>query len=392
MRKRIPLEQLTVGMYVAGLDMSWLESPFFRHRMKITQPEQIAQLKASRVRYVEIEPEKGLDWEAPLEAASQGRSSGEILQAGPSSPADQPAQEPEPVSSQAPASFEEEMETAKKIYKDAKNIVERAMHDVRMGREINMDVVSKVVDGLADSVLRNVDALTSLSRLKSFDEYTFFHSVNTSVLALAMGQSLEMDRNTIHLLGTGTLLHDIGKTKIPLKILNKPGRLDESEFEIIKQHTLRGAPAGQLQEMGRRHHVLPEGECWLLLAGRRARERRQVKHRVEGDGNLRTRCGLGQIRLEVDDGLPRVLQPPWVLDAIQGRDARAPGQQRIHQVGADESGRPCHQHRCALPVVSHSMFRRMRDPAASNRRLISWSASWASAWRTRPFASGSNIS
>lgn len=250
MRKRIPLEQLTVGMYVAGLDMSWLESPFFRHRMKITQPEQIAQLKASRVRYVEIETEKGLDWEATLGAASQGRSSGEILQARPSSPADllppeepadQPVQEPEPASSQAPTSFDEELETAKTVYKDAKNIVERAMHDVRMGREINMDAVSKVVDGLADSVLRNVDALTSLSRLKSFDEYTFFHSVNTSILALAMGKSLEMDRNTIHLLGTGTLLHDIGKTKIPLKILNKPGRLDESEFEIIKQHTLRGA-------------------------------------------------------------------------------------------------------------------------------------------------------
>ncbi len=250
MRKRIPLEQLTVGMYVAGLDMSWMETPFFRHRMKITQPKQIARLKASGVQYVEIETEKGLDLEDQAEEASQGFSIDGFPQAGPSSPTDllspeapaaRPTQEPSPDSSAAPTSFEEELETAKKVYKDAKNIVERAMQDVRMGRTINMDAVSKVVDGLADSVLRNVDALTSLSRLKSFDEYTFFHSVNTSVLALAMGRSLEMDRTTIHLLGVGTLLHDIGKTKVPLNILNKPARLDESEFEIMKQHALRGA-------------------------------------------------------------------------------------------------------------------------------------------------------
>ena len=114
------------------------------------------------------------------------------------------------------------------------------MHDTRLGWAINVDAVRTVVSDMTDSVFRNPDALPSLSRLKRFDEYTFYHSVNTSLLAMSLGQSLGFDRAAIHLAGVGTLLHDIGKTKVPLEILNKPGRFDAHEMEIMKQHVLRG--------------------------------------------------------------------------------------------------------------------------------------------------------
>jgi putative nucleotidyltransferase with HDIG domain len=94
---------------------------------------------------------------------------------------------------------------------------------------------------MADSILRNPDALTSLTRLKNFDEYTFFHSVNTSALALSVGRHLGYERAPLLQLGTGMLLHDIGKMLIPVEILNKPGRYETHEFEIMKQHALRGA-------------------------------------------------------------------------------------------------------------------------------------------------------
>jgi HD-GYP domain-containing protein (c-di-GMP phosphodiesterase class II) len=115
------------------------------------------------------------------------------------------------------------------------------MEDVRMGRALNMEAVSEVVGSMADSILRSPDALTSLTRLKSFDEYTFFHSVNTSALALSVGKHLGYERAPLLQLGTGMLLHDIGKTLIPVEILNKPGRYEAHEFEIMKQHVLRGA-------------------------------------------------------------------------------------------------------------------------------------------------------
>ncbi len=145
------------------------------------------------------------------------------------------------VAEAAPTSFEDELPAARQVYAAAKHIVEDAMQDARMGREINMERVNRVVSEMADSLLRNADALTSLSRLKRFDEYTFYHSVNTAVLALALGRRLRYDRSSLHRLGIGTLLHDIGKTRIPLEILNKPGKLAAQEFEIMKQHALRGA-------------------------------------------------------------------------------------------------------------------------------------------------------
>ena len=91
------------------------------------------------------------------------------------------------------------------------------MHDTRLGRAINVDAVNRVVSEMTDSVFRNPDALSSLSRLKQFDEYTFYHSVNTSMLAMSLGRNLEFDRRTLHEAGVGTLLHDIGKTKIPTR-------------------------------------------------------------------------------------------------------------------------------------------------------------------------------
>lgn len=234
MRKRIALDQLNVGMYVVGLDKPWLDTPFFLHRMRIAQPDQIEALKKYGVRFVDIDTERGLDVDEFTHAGPET-----VVDAAPPEEAKPDLAEP-PVPTTATA-YDEELTVAKKVYYEAKHIVQRAMHDVRMGREINTDAVGKVVDHLTDSALRNPDALTSLSRLKSFDEYTFFHSVNTAVLALALGRVLGMGRETLHLLGVGTLLHDVGKMKVPLHILNKPARLEAFEYEIIKQHALSGA-------------------------------------------------------------------------------------------------------------------------------------------------------
>ncbi len=136
--------------------------------------------------------------------------------------------------------FEEELPAARQVYQAAKNTVQNAMHDTRLGRAINVDAVSQVVSEMTDSVLRNPDALSSLSRLKRFDEYTFYHSVNTALLAMSLGRKLGFDRSALHLAGVGTLLHDIGKIKIPLEVLNKPGHFEAHEMEIMKQHVLRG--------------------------------------------------------------------------------------------------------------------------------------------------------
>ena len=119
-------------------------------------------------------------------------------------------------SSHPPVPFAEELPVARQVYKTAKLIIQQAMDDVRMGRALNIKAVSEVVGRMADSILRNPDALMCLARLKQFDEYTFFHSVNTSTLALSVGRHLGYARPSLLQLGTGMLLHDIGKTQIPV--------------------------------------------------------------------------------------------------------------------------------------------------------------------------------
>ena len=233
MRKTIPLDQLTIGMSVVGMDRSWFDTPFLRHRVRITRTDQIDKLKRAGVRFVEVESEALPEPSVAVAQPPIGNAPDPAVSRVASEPSDGPRME-------RTTSFDEELPVAHEVYRSAKGLVQAAMHDVRIGRAIDSDGVSRLVTAMVDSILRNADALVSLSRLKSFDEYTFFHSVNTSVLALALGRRLGFSSEVLHLLGSGALLHDIGKTKIPLDILNKPGRFEPHEFEIMKQHALRG--------------------------------------------------------------------------------------------------------------------------------------------------------
>ncbi|GKS65555.1 HD family phosphohydrolase [Nitrospira sp.] len=227
MKKRIGIDELQPGMQIDQLDRSWLDTPFFRHKMTITSAAQIAQLKACGVQTLVVNTDVVAD---DVEPVSEPDIATDPLLTAVEAPPSVPPASP----------FKEELPTARQIYQAAKTIVQNAMHDTRLGRAINMDEVNRVVSDMTDSVLRNPDALTSLSRLKQFDEYTFYHSVNTSVLAMSLGRNLEFDRTMLHQIGVGTLLHDIGKTKVPPEILNKPGRFEPHEMEIMKQHVLRG--------------------------------------------------------------------------------------------------------------------------------------------------------
>lgn len=215
-------------MLVEKLDRSWLNTPFFRHKMTITSSDQIAQLKACGVRTLVVNVE-------------EDRATTETVETVPDLTSDPIFTAPEEIAS-APSivALDEELPTARQTYQAAKTIVQNAMHDTRLSRAINMDEVNRVISDMSDSILRNPDALTSLTRLKKFDEYTFYHSVNTAILAMSLGRHLEFDRTTLHQIGVGSLLHDIGKMKIPTEILNKAGRFKPDEMEIMKHHVLRG--------------------------------------------------------------------------------------------------------------------------------------------------------
>ncbi len=129
----------------------------------------------------------------------------------------------------------------RKVYRKALKVVDQIFNDVRMGEIPSSTEALKVVKSMAKLTLTEPHALFALSMLKDYDNYTFTHSVNVSVLSLAVGRACNLSEERLRVLGLGGLLHDLGKLKIDVKIITKPGRLTESEFDEIKMHPGFGA-------------------------------------------------------------------------------------------------------------------------------------------------------
>ena len=114
------------------------------------------------------------------------------------------------------------------------------MDEAKLGKQIDMGEVERIVERMTASVLNNKDALVSLLRIKDKDEYTYTHCVAVSALCISFSERLGHNHKEIKAVGIGGLLHDIGKVKIPNEILKKPGPLTQKEFEIMKKHVHHG--------------------------------------------------------------------------------------------------------------------------------------------------------
>jgi putative nucleotidyltransferase with HDIG domain len=136
---------------------------------------------------------------------------------------------------------EEDSGQPRKVYRKALKVVDQIFNDVRMGEIPSSAEALKVVKSMAQLTLTEPHALFALSMLKDYDNYTFTHSVNVSVISLAVGRACNLTEEQLRTLGLGGLLHDLGKLKIDVNIITKPGRLTENEFEVIKQHPAFGA-------------------------------------------------------------------------------------------------------------------------------------------------------
>jgi len=122
--------------------------------------------------------------------------------------------------------------------------VERARDaytEFRSDRRTGLWRLEEIVWSLMDALSTATREVLPLAPLKSHDDYTFVHSVNVSLLTLAQARSLGIAGDTLHAVGVAALLHDIGKLKIPLEVLNKPGKLEGEEWAVMKSHAEVGA-------------------------------------------------------------------------------------------------------------------------------------------------------
>lgn len=114
------------------------------------------------------------------------------------------------------------------------------LSDIEEGKSPDVAMCEVVRDKLVAEVAEKVEQVDYLGQLRMFDEYTYSHNVNVSALSVALAMKIGMKQNDVKDLALATLLHDIGKMRIPKEVLNKPGRLTDKEFQIMKLHTQLG--------------------------------------------------------------------------------------------------------------------------------------------------------
>jgi putative nucleotidyltransferase with HDIG domain len=121
-----------------------------------------------------------------------------------------------------------------------RRILRKIVNDYSSGNSLDISILSDAITRIIDDILENPDVQISLNDISASDEYTFSHSISTTVYSLIIARSLNYNRLMLELLATGTLLHDLGKVFIDKKILLKQDSLTEEEFEYIKKHTIYG--------------------------------------------------------------------------------------------------------------------------------------------------------
>jgi HD-GYP domain-containing protein (c-di-GMP phosphodiesterase class II) len=131
-------------------------------------------------------------------------------------------------------------EVAKKTYERSVAVTKEVVSSVRMGRSASVKKVKRAVQSIVDQVLSNEASLVGLTTIRDYDEYTFTHSVNVCIFSVAIGRRLGLSKLQLFDLGMAALLHDVGKSRIPLDILNKTGGLADEEWRIMQAHPWLG--------------------------------------------------------------------------------------------------------------------------------------------------------
>jgi putative nucleotidyltransferase with HDIG domain len=227
MLKRIAVRDVRMGMFITELCGSWMEHPFFKTKFLLEDTQDLESLIKSGIKEVWINTSKGLDADeiVPGKTLSDIELETELM-----------LRNAARGKRTEKTSMDEEVKIAQEVCRKSKAAVISMFNDARMGKAIEVAQARELVEEISESVLRQPHALISLARLKNADEYTYMHSVAVCALMIALARQLGLDEDMVRESGLAGLLHDLGKMGIPNKILNKPGKLTDAEFTIIKSH------------------------------------------------------------------------------------------------------------------------------------------------------------
>jgi HD-GYP domain-containing protein (c-di-GMP phosphodiesterase class II) len=256
LQRKIDVSGLRVGMYVSELDRPWLETPFLFQGFFIRSKNEIDELH-EHCEFVYIDLEQSLiaanqphaadpsqNADKALSASRARRKRGfwqwllqlfgrkqQVTAAAPSKPGEY---------YKDTVSVADELVVAKSLHSTSVHRLVDVLNSVRQGATLRVPELDIVVDGMVDSVLRNSTAMALLVRMQEIDDYTHAHSLATSMWSLIFGRHLGLDRQSLKLLGLGGLLLDVGKTKLPLQLLQSTGKLTGVAMTHLRSHVQLG--------------------------------------------------------------------------------------------------------------------------------------------------------
>ena len=259
MKKTIPVSKARIGMYVDSVGRNWMKHDFLRNSFKLDD-KAMKKLRASQLKEIVIDTDKGLDVEGekpdekqvtkePLKSASEKNQTRPLF----------------------PETTGADIQQAKKAYSMAADTVRDLMNDARSGKELKPENAEGAAEQLIKSIDRSPHTLNAVTRIKSRDEYTFQHSVGVSALLAGFARET-FTAAEVEEIAIGGIVHDIGKIHVPDNILNKPDKLTDEEFVIMKKHVTYSREileennnfTSMQTDISLMHHERPDGKGYPL--------------------------------------------------------------------------------------------------------------------------------
>lgn len=210
---RIHVNELRIGMRVSRLETLNNDSPFLLDVIDIKSQADIQSIqKICDYVFIDVKWQKNQHGYIPTRASDASKQ----------------------------LSFARSFKQTSNTFHQTGALIKSVFDDIRFGNQFSVETVKQAVSKCVDEVLENPDAMLLLTQLKNQDEYTAQHSMNVCVLAILLGRELKLSIEELNNLGLSGLLHDIGKMKVPLEVLNKPGKLEGKELELMRKHTVFG--------------------------------------------------------------------------------------------------------------------------------------------------------